>query len=819
MFWQIFAAISCVKFLFIPAYRSTDFEVHRNWLAITKSLPVSKWYVDETSQWTLDYPPLFAWFEFVLSNIAVHLDPKMVDVNSLEYASGATIFFQRISVIVTDIIFALGVKKCCNAVAQKSGMSKLTWMSSPVIAATILLCNVGLFIVDQIHFQYNGFLFGVMFLSIGCMLQGQVLQSAFWFSVLLNLKHIYLYIAISYFIYLLTHCIDTSKGKFRFNFTLFLKLGLTVVSVFALSFGPFIFMGQLFQVLQRLFPFKRGLCHAYWAPNAWALYNAADKVLTVAGKKLGLLDTAPLASMTGGLVQEFDHVVLPSVTPRITFILTLVAMIPAVVIICKKPRDPWVFLRSVILCATASFLFGWHVHEKAILLVILPLSLLAVLDAEDCRLYLLLSITGHVSLLPLLFTQFENVLKIFMVLLFSLASYAYLATLFRNSGRSVNFSRLELCYLLGLIPVALFECLSHAIAFSHWQFLPLLGMSVYCAMGVVYFAFLFGKKSLRKDIEEVLRYPSKTPVRPGLEPQLVYRKSRPDRYKSTGLVNAQGSEWSHLRGLLTPDLQSSRLLSELAPDMWNMSDELCHFLRRNKSPDGLVISFEKYIYRHGLEVIIYVLLGKRMGCLDDHMPPLAERLVSATDILFQSGNSAIYLLYNMSKNPTVLEKVYEELDKVAPAGTPITASVVRHLPYLRACVTESFRLNPIAPNVARLTEQDMLFQNYHVPKNSLVICETWVACLQEENFEKAREFIPERWLDKNASEKLSFLLVPFGAGKRMCPGRRLAVQEITILAATILQNFKITFCNPVESIYKFLICPQRPINVFLDERH
>lgn len=210
-------------------------------------------------------------------------------------------------------------------------------------AALSVLLSPGLLVIDHIHFQYNGFLFGILVLSLVLARNNStLLLSGFLFTALLCFKHIYLYLAPAYFVYLLrVYCLSPlpSFPYFGIRFLNCLKLGSGIGAVAASAFGPFVLWGQLEQVLRRLFPFSRGLCHAYWAPNVWAIYSFADRLL-IYRKSLGLslfaalmnpvaprlglkVDPEAVNSVTRGLVGDSSFAVLPDVPPVACFFLTL----------------------------------------------------------------------------------------------------------------------------------------------------------------------------------------------------------------------------------------------------------------------------------------------------------------------------------------------------------------------------------------------------------------------------------------------------------------------------------------------------------------
>ena len=315
-----------------------------------------------------------------------------------------------------------------------------------------------------------------------------MLYSGILFAILLCLKHIYLYLAPAYFVYLLrAYCLD-SKSIFRPRFQNAIRLGSGILAITAAAFGPFAYWNQLEQLISRLFPFSRGLCHAYWAPNIWALYSFLDRVLIKVAPRLGLrVNQDATQSVTRGLVGDTSFAVLPEVTKEHCFGLSVTLQLVALTKLWFRP-DWETFIGSITLCGYASFLFGWHVHEKAILLVLIPFSLLALKDRRYLGAFRPLAVSGHLSLFPLLFTAAEFPIKTLYTicwLILFLYTFDRLAPA-ATRPRVFLLDRFSLLYIAVSIPLIAYCSLFHRLVLGEkYEFLPLMFTSSYCALGVV----------------------------------------------------------------------------------------------------------------------------------------------------------------------------------------------------------------------------------------------------------------------------------------------------------------------------------------------
>lgn len=511
--FNIWVITLVLKLLVSIGYKSTDFEVHRNWLAITYHLPLKQWYTDTTSEWTLDYPPFFAYFEWVLS----HLTPRpVIEDGCLDLVEKGkygmlTVFYQRFTVIASEVVLFLALQWYVDSSRGYTDKRRA------FVVACSLVLSPGLLIIDHIHFQYNGFLFGLLVLMINNARLENHLMVGFWFSVLLCFKHIFLYLAPAVFVYLLFgYCLNTEllyAGKISHRVIRWknsFRLAFTVIAVFTVAFGPFVWYGVMPQLLARLFPFSRGLTHAYWAPNIWAIYSAVDRVCLQIYFRIpvsrsifqyifqfdpsNLLNKETLKSSTRGLVGDSEYLILPEIKPQLTFFLALFYQIMALIPLILQPTFRR-FVGSLTLCAYASFLFGWHVHEKAILLVIFPISFLVSRDLELLDSFNLLVSSGYMSLFPLLFTCEEWLVKVMFAFLWYVIFYFNFRKVTRipksigGQGR-LSLGRMINSYILGLATILLctsiMDLYTHKFAFlKKLEFLKLMIISTYCGVGVI----------------------------------------------------------------------------------------------------------------------------------------------------------------------------------------------------------------------------------------------------------------------------------------------------------------------------------------------
>jgi Ca2+/Na+ antiporter len=297
----------------------------------------------------------------------------------------------------------------------------------------LIVTNPGLLWLDSIHFQYNGFLLGILLLSLSCLVRGNhhhASNSRIWFHVwhilaamlfafLLTLKHLYMTLSLWYFAYLFRrYCFGhqrttTTQTASRiwttglnndpavvFKPMRLLILGVVTVTTLVVPFLPFFqssssssssssnnhhrtAMDQARRIFERLFPFGRGLVHDYWAGNVWAIYMAMTKIFPalkayepspkrVIGLLLGALLPGAVVAWKAAAVASKADADEVSTASRIQSSKAQQQQLQQVKARIVASELLW---SSFTYTTMAAFMMAYHVHEKAILTTLLPMTI------------------------------------------------------------------------------------------------------------------------------------------------------------------------------------------------------------------------------------------------------------------------------------------------------------------------------------------------------------------------------------------------------------------------------------------------------------
>ncbi|KFA62788.1 hypothetical protein S40285_03822 [Stachybotrys chlorohalonatus IBT 40285] len=358
-----------------------DYEAQRHWMEVTTQLPVSQWYFHDLQWWGLDYPPLTAYHSWALGKVGALIDPSWFALFSSRGSDDPMLkIFMRATVIASEYFtYIPAVVVFVRRYSRLNGV--VNWTA--YVALVAILMQPSTILIDHVHFQYNTVMLGFVAASMSSMLAERYKWAAVFFVAALGFKQMALYYSFSVFSYLLGRCVFP-----RINVSRFIGIALVTLASFAVLVLPIVLgtlydqhrgiyarpelkgpppplaifpwitqyidttsmyypvVEQFVQMIHRIFPFARGLFEDKVA-NFWCALNIVVKL------------------------RKYPTEVLQ----KASLVATLLSVVPPNVILFFKPQKttlPLAFATT----AWGFFLFSYQVHEKSVLLPLLPMTLL-----------------------------------------------------------------------------------------------------------------------------------------------------------------------------------------------------------------------------------------------------------------------------------------------------------------------------------------------------------------------------------------------------------------------------------------------------------
>ncbi|XVF60190.1 hypothetical protein PTKIN_Ptkin08bG0024500 [Pterospermum kingtungense] len=197
---------------------------------------------------------------------------------------------------------------------------------------------------------------------------------------------------------------------------------------------------------------------------------------------------------------------------------------------------------------------------------------------------------------------------------------------------------------------------------------------------------------------------------------------------------------------------------------------------------------------------------------------LLDMFVGGTDT---TTTTIEWMMAELLKHPNIMKKVQEEVRNVVGKKSKIDVDDTNKMEYLKCVIKETLRLHPAAPLLApRETTASVKLGGYDIPSNITVFINAWAIQRDPNLWEKSEEFIPERFENSSVDFKgQDFHFIPFGLGRRGCPGMPFAVLSIEFVVANLLYWFdwKLQACETMEldmsELYGLTVSKKVPLHV------
>lgn len=150
-----------------------------------------------------------------------------------------------------------------------------------------------------------------------------------------------------------------------------------------------------------------------------------------------------------------------------------------------------------------------------------------------------------------------------------------------------------------------------------------------------------------------------------------------------------------------------------------------------------------------------------------------------------------WAMAELMRSPEDLKRVQQELTDVVGPARKVEESDFEKLTYLRCCLKEVLRLHPPIPLLLHETSEDAVISGYHIPAKSRVMINAWAIGRDESAWEDAESFKPSRFLRDGVADFKggNFEFIPFGSGRRSCPGMQLGLYALEVAVAHLLHCF------------------------------